>query len=205
MDLQVIDTIKEQAAGTGIWEWIAVLAGVAEVLLARANKVLLYPAGIISVLITIVLYIQGGLYAESFLNVYYLVMSIYGWAHWMKRKGQPQLLISHATKAEWGITTVIILAGWLLMWLILHRYTNSTVPSADAFVAATGWAGMWLLARRKMENWLVLNLSNLVAIPLLYSKGFMLYSALSAFLFIVAIFGFIEWRKLYKKQLVTVS
>ena len=206
MNLQEgISMIQQQASQTSIWEWIAVLTGIAEVLLARANKVLLYPAGIISVTITIVLYAMGGLYAESFLNVYYLVMSIYGWVHWVRRKNEAPLPISHVTQKEWVIMAAIIVIGWTGMWLVLDAYTNSTVPGMDSWVSATGWAGMWLLARRKIENWVVLNVSNLFAIPLLYSKGFMLYSALTLFLFIVAIFGYIEWRKLYKAQRVGLS
>ena len=200
-----ISTLQEQMAATSVWEWIAVTAGVAEVLWARANKVWLYPAGIISICITIVLFINAKLYAESFLNVYYLVMSIYGWAHWVRRKNEPPLPVRHTTKKEWSIAGIIMVGGFVLLFLVLKYKTDSTVPIADAFVSATAWAGMWLLARRKIENWLLLNLSNLVAIPLLYSKGLLLYSLLTVILFIVAIFGYIEWRRLYKQQRAVLS
>jgi nicotinamide mononucleotide transporter len=195
-----IDTLQQQAAATSIWEWIAVVAAIAEVLWARANKVWLYPAGIISICITIILFVNAKLYAESFLNVYYLVMSIYGWVHWIRRRNEPPLQVTHTNKKEWIVASIIIFAGWTLLFLVLKYKTDSTVPVMDAFVSATAWAGMWLLARRKVENWLLLNLSNLVAIPLLFSKGLLLYGLLTIFLFIVAIFGYIEWRKLYKEQ-----
>lgn len=141
-----------------------------------------------------------GLYAESFLNVYYLIMSIYGWVHWLRKKNEPALPISHTNPKEWMISGAIIFLGWLLMWQVLDRYTDSNVPLWDAWVSATAWAGMWLLARRKIENWLVLNVSNLFAIPLLVYKNMYLTSVLTLILFIVAIFGFIEWRRLYKQQ-----
>ena len=86
------------------------------------------------------------------------------------------------------------------MYLFLDVYTYSNVPAWDAWVAATAWAGMWLLARRKVENWLLLNLSNHLAIPLFIYKGLLLTACLTVFLFIVAIFGYIEWRKIYQTQ-----
>ena len=92
-------------------QWVAVVFGVAEVLLAWKNKILLYPAGIISTVLTIYIYAASKLYAESVLNGYYFVMSIYGWWHWYKRKNEPPLPIARTNRNEWGITTAIVLIG----------------------------------------------------------------------------------------------
>jgi len=70
----------------------------------------------------------------------------------------------------------------------------------DAWVSATAWAGMWLLAKRKIENWILLNVSNAFAIPLLLYKQLPLFAALTLFLFIVAIFGYYQWRKLVREE-----
>ncbi|RYD70890.1 MAG: nicotinamide riboside transporter PnuC, partial [Sphingobacteriales bacterium] len=83
---------------------------------------------------------------------------------------------------------------------ILVKFTNSDVPILDAFIASTAWAGMWLLAKRKIENWIFLNISNIIAIPLKFHKNLPLMAMLTIFLFIVAIFGFLEWRKIYRQQ-----
>jgi nicotinamide mononucleotide transporter len=90
----------------------------------------------------------------------------------------------------------IVSGLWLLLYLLLLQ-TNSTVPVLDSFVSASACAGMWLLARRKLENWLLLNLSNLVAIPLMMYKGYYVTTALTIVLFVVAIFGYRHWRTLY--------
>ncbi len=185
----------EQIKLTQPLEWIAVATGVAEVLLATANNVLLYPAGIVSTAIYIYLLAHSGLYADSLLNVYYLVMSIYGWWLWARKTDAPVLAITQSNVKEWGITTGIIVAGWIVLYTVLKNYTPSTVPAWDAWVAATAWAGMWLLAKRKIENWLVLNVSNLFAIPLLIHKELPLTAGLTLFLFIVAIFGYFKWKK----------
>jgi nicotinamide mononucleotide transporter len=70
----------------------------------------------------------------------------------------------------------------------------------DAWVSATAWAGMWLLAKRKIENWILLNISNAFAIPLLFYKQLPLYALLTAFLFIVAVLGYFDWMKILKQK-----
>ncbi|GAB2700340.1 nicotinamide riboside transporter PnuC [Mucilaginibacter koreensis] len=199
--------LYQELQQTTYWEWIAVVLGVAEVLLARANKVWLYPAGIISTVITIYFLLATQLYAESLLNLYYIVMSFYGWYHWVKKRHQPQVKISYNTRQEWLITIAISLGGWLVLYLFLkslplwlNHFIPSDVPLWDALVSSTAWAGMWLLARRKVENWLLLNFSNLLAIPLLFHKQLPLFALLTIVLFVVAIFGYLDWRKIYRQQ-----
>lgn len=189
-----------QLSGTSVYEWIAVIFGVAQVLLAWKNNVLLYPAGIISTAFSVYLLASVHLYAESFLNLYYFVMSIYGWLHWLRKKNQPQLSISKTKKTEWLVTGAIVLFGWMALYFVLKQYTPSDVPAWDAFVSSTAWAGMWLLARRKLENWILLNISNLFAIPLQFHKEIPLYALLTAVLFIVAILGYFNWRKIMITQ-----
>lgn len=195
-----------QAKATPVLEWTAIFFAVAEVLLARSNKVLLYPAGIISTVLYTYIFIGIGLYADSILNTYYFFMSIYGWLLWVKRKDNgTHLPITRNSRRDWLITAAFVILGWALLYLMLVRlfpalfagYEISDVALWDAFISASAWAGMWLLAKRKVENWLLLNLSNIVAVPVLIYKGLPFTAALTLFLFIVAIFGYFEWLKLY--------
>lgn len=190
----------QQIATTSVLEWMAVAAGVAEVLLARSNKVALYPAGIVATLLSIYLFFSSGLYAESFLNGYYLLMSIYGWWYWIKKKDCSPVKITNCTPKEWLIVWAIVVGGFVFLFTILKNFTPSTVPFWDAWVSAAAWAGMWLLAKRKIENWLLLNLSNAVAIPLLFYKHLLLYAGLTIFLFAVAIQGYASWKKILKTE-----
>lgn len=195
-----IHLFLQQVAQTSWIEWLAVGFSVAEVLLARANKVALYPAGIIATLLSVYLFITSGLYAESLLNGYYIVMSIYGWWYWVKKKDKPPVPITFTNKKEWQTVAAIVAGGFIVLYLTLKNFTPSTVPLCDAFVSATAWAGMWLLAKRKVENWILLNISNAVAIPLLFYKHLPLYAALTIFLFVVAVQGYFQWKKLVKKE-----
>ena len=192
--------LLQEIRETGPLQWVAVAFGIAEVLLARANSIWLYPAGIIATVLGLLLLYDARLYAESALNIYYIIMSVYGWIYWIRRKDQPPVPISYSTRSEWGITLLISIGGTAVLYFILSSYTNSDVPFWDAFVSATAWAGMWLLARRKIENWVLLNISNFFAVPLLIYKKLPLFAALTVFLFIVAILGFRDWAKSYRRE-----
>jgi nicotinamide mononucleotide transporter len=200
---QWLQLFIDQVNQTSLWEWIAVLLGVAEVLLAKVNNIWLYPTGIVGTMLGIYILMLAGLYAESALSVYYIVMSVYGWIHWIKKRNAPPVKITWATKREWVITLLIVVVGWVIFYVLLKKFTTSNVPVWDAWVSSTAWAGMWLLARRKLENWILLNISNLFAIPLLCYKHLILFAALTLFLFIVAIFGFFDWRAIWKKDNLT--
>lgn len=185
----------EQVRQTSALEWTAVAFGVSEVLLARKNKIWLYPTGIISILCSTFLLFQSKLYAETLLQGYYLVMSVYGWINWKSRAASGASRITRSNARDQWITWSIAGLGWVLLYLILSNFTDSDVPFLDAFVSSTAWAGMWLLAKRKLENWIWLNVSNLVAIPLLLYKGLFMFSLLTLFLFIIAILGYLDWKK----------
>ena len=191
----------KQVMATGYLEWFAVAFGVAEVLLAKRNNILLYPAGIIGIVLGLYLKLNAKLYAESLLSMYYLVMSVYGWIIWSKRKAKNETLpVSWTTKKELQIALAISIGGYFILYYALVNFTNSDVPILDAFVSSVAWAGMWLLARRKIENWIFLNVSNIVAIPLMWHKNFVMFALLTLFLFIVAIFGYFDWKKIYKES-----
>jgi nicotinamide mononucleotide transporter len=176
--------------------------GVTEVLLARANNILLYPAGIIATVLALYSLYSVQLYAECLLHGYYFVMSVYGWWYWSNRKNQTPIGITFSTRREWFTAFTLAFGGFLLLFLVLTNFTDSEVPAWDAWISATGWAGMWLLARRKVENWLLLNISNVFAIPLLFYKGLPLMALLTVFLFVVACIGYVDWLKIAKKGII---
>ena len=180
-------------------EIIAVFFAVLSVIFQKKNNILVYPTGLVSTGIYVYLLSHSHfkLYAEATLNAYYFVMSVYGWIYWARRKGASQepVKISFSSARTMGVAIGIAAVGWAVFYILLAKFSDSTTPVVDSFVSATACAGMWLLAKRKVENWILLNISNLVAIPLLFYKHLYLTSLLTIFLFIIAIFGYISWRK----------
>ncbi len=201
MDIANFTTLLAQAFAQTSWlERLSVLFGICQVLLSKNNKIANYPVGIIGIVCGMVALYGAKLYAEILLNVYYLIMSAYGWWYWTGNRIQTEQPISNTSRKEWYIVLAIVLGGFAMLYFALRSFTDSDVPLWDAWVSSTAWAGMWLLARRKLENWLLLNLSNLFAIPLLVHKELYLFALLTAFLFIVAFVGFAKWRRIMKIQ-----
>lgn len=198
-----LDLLTTQWHHTSIWEIIAVVFSISGVLLAYRNSVWLYPVGLVATGIYTVLMASPkvGLYADAALNLYYFVMSVYGWLLWGRHRNEAkELPITHSSRSDWITVAGICVGGFLLLYLVLKNYTPSTVPVMDAIVSATAWSGMWLLAKRKVENWLMLNVSNAVAIPLLFFKQMPLTALLTLFLFTVALFGYANWHRISRQS-----
>ncbi|MDC6390564.1 nicotinamide riboside transporter PnuC [Maribacter sp. PR1] len=183
-----------------ILQWVGTTFGVVQVLLARQNNVNNYFFGIVAILISLWVMYQSRLYADILLNLYYLVMSCYGLFYWKMGKRQKAAPISYTTRKEKIIALGIVLGCFALMAYWLSQHTDSDVPFWDALACAFAWAGMWLMAKRKIENWIYLNISNLISIPLLLYKGLYIYAGLTAFLFVVAVSGYIEWKKILDNE-----
>lgn len=191
----LIHYVQTEWQASSYWEMIAVVFGMVEVLLAYRNNKWLYAAGLISTSIYVWLYSRPevGLYAYSLLNIYYVLLSIYGWILW-SRPGKA-MERSKANLGDWLWTLSIIVAAFFLLYGVLRWATDSATPILDALISSLAWGGVWLLAKHKLENWLVLNLSNLIAIPLLFYKHLPLTGLLTVFLFVVAILGYLKWRR----------
>jgi nicotinamide mononucleotide transporter len=197
---QWFQLLYQQLAETDALQWVAISLGIAEVLFAKVNKIWLYPTGIAATALSIFILFEAGLYAECLLNGYYIVMSVYGWWYWIKKQHEPPVKVTRCNRQEWVTVSAIVVGGFALLTILLKYYTDSSVPYWDAWVSATAWAGMWLLAKRKIENWILLNISNAFAIPLLFHKDLPLYALLTLFLFIVAVQGYFKWNKILKQE-----
>jgi len=190
---------------TGALEWMSTLSQIASVWYARKNNVLVYPTGIVGILIAAYMYLfiaHPPLYADSMLNLYYFAMSVYGWYNWVLKKdsGQFEYPVSCCNKQELGIGLTIFLGFSIALFFILKSVTNSNTPFLDSLVSASAITAMWWMAKRKIENWLAWILSNLVAIPLNFYKGFMLFTLMYILFLALAWWGYADWKKIIKQK-----
>ena len=183
-------------------EWVSTLTQIASVWYARKNNILVYPTGIIGVLLAAWVYFfiaTPPLYADGMLNIYYFAMSVYGWYNWTRKDHfqHDVYAISWCTKNEFRIGSAGCIIGWSVLYVILSTFTNSDTPILDSLVSASALTAMWWMASRKIENWLAWIFSNIVAIPLNFYKGFMLFTLMYVLFLIMALAGYTEWKKIY--------
>lgn len=193
---EILQRLWEGLLATTWLEFIAVSFGIASVVFSRLENIWVYPTGIVNTTIFIYLSIVAGLYAEAGVNFYYTVMSIIGWVLWtQKKEGNRVLRITQSSRKEWLIALVFFGLCWAVLFVVLKTYTDSTVPVADAFASAAAYTGMWLMARKKLENWLWWIVTNIASIPLYFVKGFVFTSFQYIVFLVLAILGYIEWRR----------
>lgn len=206
-------------------EVIAVITGIASVWFARKESILVYPVGIISVLLYVYICLNVGLYADSAINFYYFIVSIYGWYYWkhggkfQRRENLESEIDSVLMKdekplkeeaeislnqfpANFVIFIITLLIGFGLGY-ILDAFTNSTVPWWDGITTAIFLTAMWLMAKKKIENWIYWLIGDAACVPLFLYKGLCLSSLQYLIFTILAIAGYLSWyAKLQKKSTV---
>ena len=193
---QIISPFFSELQNTGWPEFIAVVTGIASVIFSRKENILVYPVGMISTGIFVWLYILHGLYADASVNFYYTVMSIIGWYMWSRKTdGKSALRITASSKKDWINSLVFFSICWTVLYLLLSRFTDSTVPVADSFTSAAAFTGMWLMNKKKLENWTWWIITNLASIPLNFYKHLVFTSFQYLVFLILAIMGYITWRK----------
>ena len=220
---QIVQQFLNDIHQTGWLEFIAVITGIASVIYSRRENILVYPVGMVSTGIFIYLYVVHGLYADASVNFYYTVMSIIGWYMWSKktptaeapapmagsdeakplqpgpstvnRQPSTALKITASTKKEWRNAIFFFSACWLVLYLVLKNFTDSTVPIADSFTSGAAFTGMWLMNKKKLENWTWWIITDLASIPLNFYKHLVFTSFQYLVFLILAIMGYITWRK----------
>ena len=192
---QVISQFLNDLHHTTWLEFIAVILGIASVIFSRKENILVYPVGMISTGMFVPLYIIHGLYADASVNLYYTVMSIIGWYMWSRKSdGMTKLHITASTKKDWINTFFFFITCWTILYFLLSRFTNSTVPIADSFTSGAAFTGMWLMNKKKLENWTWWIITNLASIPLNFYKHLVFASFQYLVFLILAVMGYITWR-----------
>lgn len=197
MDLQfLLDGLAEGLRNMTWLEGIAVFFGIASVFYSMREHIWVYPTGLISTSIYVWICFEYKLYADMGINAYYFGMSIYGWYVWTHpRENQPTLPVSWLSGREWLSSVILFIASYGVLSQVLIHFTDSDVPYWDSFTTASAFVGMWLMAKKKVENWYFWLLTDLVSMPLYFYKGLVLTSFQYLVFTILATMGLIAWVK----------
>jgi nicotinamide mononucleotide transporter len=186
---------------TTLPEYVAVFFGIASVWFSRIENILVYPVGLVNTIIYIYLSLEGHLFGEASVNLYYTIVSIYGWILWAKRDQQHHnlVVITKATGREWVAHIAFFAAFYVAIFIALSflkkYFAPQAIPWADALASASAFTGMWLMAKKKVESWYWWIITNLASIPLYFVKHFVFTSVYYFVLLVMAFWGLAEWKK----------
>ena len=183
------------------YEIIGFITGILCVALAAFNNIWNWPIAIISVIFYIYIYYHKQLYADTGLQVYFLVMNIYGWYYWSKTPAtEEKALIMRITSREIIYSIIAVIIFTIFLGSVL-KYTSASFPYLDSFCAAGSLVGQVWLARKVLENWLIWIFVDIIYVGILIFKHLDLTAILYGIYVPLAIWGYYDWNKDYRKQI----
>ena len=154
-------------------EATAVFFGLLSVWFSKKNNIWVYPTGILSTLIFVYLLYHWGLLGDMLINAYYFSMSIYGWYYWTRKSGSADLNpISQMSQLEFRRALVLFVFALCFVFVVYTLFDkwNNVIAYIDTLTTAIFFVGMWLIARRKVENWLFWIVGDLILFPFIILK-----------------------------------
>ena len=185
-----------------VLEIIAVVFGLLSVWYSKNNNILVFPTGMISTAIFIYLLYKWVLLGDMMINAYYFVMSIYGWFIWTRKENNTVTPITRMNSNEKKIGVLIFLSSLMFVYLVYVYFDKwGTITSyIDNLTTAIFFVGMWLMAKRKIENWIFWIIADIISIPLYFYKG-LTFTSLQYLIFtFIAIAGYYSWKKILNKS-----
>jgi len=178
-------------------EWIAAAAGLVSVYLLTKQSVLAWPAGLLSVFIYVFIFYQNKLYSDFMLHIIYVMLNTFGWWRWSTGKSginPPSKVSLLSSRIRWFIMLGISIATYI--WGdIMHKNTSAVYVFPDAFILVASLVAQYLLALKKIENWILWILVDIIAIIIYYLKGLYVTSGLYLLYLILCISGWLQWSK----------
>ena len=180
------------------WQEItAVIFAILYLILAVKQNILCWTAGIISSVLYFLIMQKAGLYMEAYLQVFYVVMGIYGWSQWSaSNASNPSFIVNAWSKYQHMIAISIILALSLLSGFLLERYTDAALPFLDALVSWGAVVATYMVAKKLLENWIYWFVIDATSIFLFIERGLWLSAVLFATYLVIIFFGYQSWNKL---------
>ena len=189
-----------------VLEFLAFIFGIISVVYAKRENILVYPTGIICTVITIYLLYRAQYFGDMMMNVYYSIMSIYGWWNWSRVKDNHYIvLISKTNKKEYLIASFFFLLTIGITFFVYKMNLDSLeIPNyIDIFTSGIFFTAMWLMANKKIESWIFWIVGAIITIPLYSYRGLGILSLQYLIFLILAIQGYYEWKKTLNKQIQT--
>ena len=177
-------------------EVIAALTGAISVYLSVRQNIWSWPTAIVNVVLYTLVFHDAKLYADMGLQVIYAALSIYGWYEWLHGgENRTALHVSRTTTRVGLVLAIIGLGGAGVLGVILRGATDAALPFMDSFLSSTSLVAQWMMTKKKLENWLVWIAVDVLYVGMFTFKHLYLTSALYAVFLVLAVRGYIDWRR----------
>jgi len=198
---ELLPRIIQQFKDTSWLEWFGVLTAFACIYLAAKEHILNWPISIVSSAAYALLYFQYKLYGDSFLQLYFLITAVYGWIFWLRKKQHQEKPVVSLSGTEWFYTLAAVAGFTVILSLYLDKYTNTDVPYIDGFCTAMSFVAQFLMTRKVLQNWILWIVVDICYVPLLFYKELASTAVLYFVLIILAIMGYVDWKRTWKAAL----
>jgi len=198
-----LDPYRERETLLIVLEAIAFIFGIASVIYAKKENILVYPTGLIATIITVYLFFVDKLLGDMMMNFYYSIMSIYGWWNWARVKDSKKVVqISRTNFKERSIGFALFLLTMIITYIVykLFEAEITTANYIDIFTSGVFFTAMWYMANKKLENWTLWIFADIITIPLYAYRGWGMLSLQYLIFTVLAIQGYIVWKKNLNKS-----
>jgi nicotinamide mononucleotide transporter len=203
----MIDFFLEPYKNTPLFDIIIELLvfffGITSVVYAKKENILVFPTGIIATILTVYLLYKAGYFADMTINVYFSIMSIYGWMNWAKTKNDVSVYqISRTNFKQKIIGVILFLVTIVVMYGVYKLFDRPILQEnyIDMFTSGLFFVGMWFMAIKKIENWTLWIIADLISIPLYGYRGLGILSLQFLIFTVLAVMAYIEWNKIIKNK-----
>lgn len=198
-----LDPYRERSLHLIMLEAIAFFFGIASVVYAKREHIWVYPTGLVATLITMYIFLQDGLLGDMMLNLYYSIMSIYGWWNWSRRTGDEVLVrITRTSAREKGIGLALFVFTVAFTYGVYRAFATEIgwTNYIDMLTSGIFFTAMWYMAIKKIENWTLWILADVITVPLYAYRGWGMLSLQYLIFTILAIQGYYAWKKLLDRS-----
>ena len=194
--MSLLTSIENWLETQSLLEVSGVVTGILCVYLAAKNKIWSWPLAIISVLIYVVIFTEARLYADAGLQIYFLIMNIYGWYFWGRKSDQQSKVpVSKISFKESLLSIISILLFTAVLGTYLYKGTDASFPYVDSFCTACSLVAQLLLARKIIENWIIWIAVDIIYVWVYISKDLHLTAGMYTLYIFIAAIGYVDWKK----------
>ena len=202
----LLNTYKDKDAFVIILEAIVLVTGITSVWYAKKENILVYPTGLIATIISVYLLLKDKLYGDMMINFYFSIMSIYGWWNWARTKNDEKVVkISRTNTREKMIGLVLFILTVLFTYLVYRMFGDAIAISnyIDMVTSGMFFTAMWYMAKKKIENWTLWIIADIITVPLYAYRGWGMLSFQYVIFTILAIQAYFLWKKSINNSLQT--